>query len=339
MPTIHDVARLANVSAASVSLVVNDHNTSRVSASRRRQILRIAEELGYAPNGMARALNQGSTRIIGLIVPMRDPIFFNYFIAEILSGIQACLIEHGYHLMIYSHGVDTGRITRSVIMQSRYVDGLIVVNTRMCSKEDIVATTEELERAGIPFVMTNSYLGQQSVNYVGVDDVEVGRIAGAYLVKQGHKSMALLNGSMRSPMGQSLLAGFRDALKSKRVRFNPNFHAYSEYDSEHIKDTVQRWLSVPNRPTAIFCSDDQIVPDVYSVIHSKRMRVPKDVAVLGRGNLTLAAHLTPKLTTITIPAFHIGKRASELLIGGLKEKGAPSQKILLPCTVVEGKSA
>ena len=127
MPTIHDVARMARISTAAVSLVMNDHNTSRVSAARRRQILKIAEEIGYAPNGLAKALLHGETRIIGLIVPMRDPIFFNYFIAEVLSGIQACLIERGYHLMIYSHGADTGRVTRNELMQSRYVDGVIVV--------------------------------------------------------------------------------------------------------------------------------------------------------------------------------------------------------------------
>jgi DNA-binding LacI/PurR family transcriptional regulator len=140
-------------------------------------------------------------------------------------------------------------------------------------------------------------------------------------------------------MGQNLFAGFRDALKSMRLRFNPSFHAYSEYDSERIKETVSRWLGCKNHPTAIFCSDDQMVPEVYSAIRSKRMRVPRDVAVLGRGNLTLAANLTPKLSTIAIPAFHIGKRASELLISGLKEKGAPLQKIMLPCSVIRRQSA
>jgi DNA-binding LacI/PurR family transcriptional regulator len=288
---------------------------------------------------MAKALLQGSTRIIGLIVPMRDPIFFNHFIAEILSGIQTCLIERGYHLMIYSHGADTGRVTRSEIMQSRYVDAVIVVNTRMCSKQDIIETIAELEKARIPFVMTNSYFGQESSNYVGVDDVEVGRIAGTYLIEQGHKSLALLNGAVRSPMGQNLLTGFRLALKSRKLRLDSKFHAYSEYDRDCIMETVKQWLDSPNRPTAIFCSDDQIVPDVYSVVRSKRMHIPGDVAVLGRGNLTLIANLVPELTTIAIPAFHIGRRASELLIDSLKDKDAPPQKILMPCTVIKRASA
>ena len=339
MPTIHDVARLAKISTAAVSLVMNDHNTSRVSAARRRQILKIAEEIGYAPNGLAKALLHGETRIIGLIVPMRDPIFFNYFIAEVLSGIQACLIARGYHLMIYSHGADTGRVTRNELMQSRYVDGVVVVNTRMCSEEDIVATIAELNKAHIPFVMTNSYLGEQSTNYVGVDDIEVGRIAGTYLIERGHKMLALLNGAMRSPVSRNLLTGYRQAIKKHHLRFNPRCHVCSEYDGGRIKEAVKQWLRMPNRPTAIFCADDQMVPDVYSVIRSEGMKIPQDVAVLGRGNLTLTANLTPELTTIAIPAFHIGKRASELLIDALQEKEAPSQKILLPCSVIQRQSA
>lgn len=338
-PTIYEIARQAKVSAAAVSLVMNDHNTSRVSAARRKEILRIADSLGYAPNGMAKALIQGSTRILGLAVPLRDPIFFNQFIAEVLSGIQSCLIERGYHLMIYSHGVGTGRLTRGELAQTRYVDGLIVLNTRMCSRQDMLDTVSDLEKARVPFVMANCHLGGESSNYVGIDDFEVGRMAAAHLIGQGHKTIAMLNGAKRNPMGPSLAAGFRKALKAHKLPTDASLFQYSEYDSERIRKSIESWLARAKRPTAIFCSDDQIAPEVYAILRARRLRIPEDVAVLGRGNLSLIANLAPELSTIAIPAFHIGKRSAELLIDYLNDPATPSQGILLPCTLIRRQSA
>lgn len=338
-PTIYEVARYAKVSAAAVSLVMNDHDTPRVGAARRKEILRIARSLGYRVNGMAKALIQGQTRIVGLAVPFRDPIFFNQFIAEVLSGIQTCLTERGYHLMIYSHGNDTGHLTRGEIAQTRYVDGVIVLNTRMCSRQDMLDTASELQKARVPFVMANCDLGSQSSNYVGIDDFAVGELAANYLIERGHRTIGMLNGAKRNPMGPALASGFRLALKKHRLSVDPKLHAYSEYDRGRVARTIESWLSHSPRPTAIFCSDDQIVPEVYSVLRSAKLNIPRDIAVLGRGNLSLIANLAPELSTIAIPAFHIGKQSAELLIDSLNAPDAPTQRILLPCTLIRRQSA
>ena len=150
MSTIHDVARKAKVSIASVSLVMNDPETPRVGATKRTIIQQVAQELGYAPSGIAKALNKGETKILGLVVPLRDPIFFNSFIAQVLSGIQAAIVTRGYHLMIYSHQTNTGQITANELRQSRFADGLIVLNTRMCTKADQENTIAALHLAHIP---------------------------------------------------------------------------------------------------------------------------------------------------------------------------------------------
>src|ERR1700761_8073433 len=176
MPTIYDVATQAKVSIAAVSLVMNDANTTRVGSAKRQEILRVAKKIGYTPSVVAKALTEGSTRIIGLVIPLREPIFFHPFIAEILSGLQNRVAEQDYHLMIYSHKAGTGRVTRDEIRQSRYADGVIVLNTRMSTAEDMAATIEELRTANIPFVMVNGYSGNGQINYVGIDDRETGRI-------------------------------------------------------------------------------------------------------------------------------------------------------------------
>lgn len=128
MATIYDVAQRPGVSAASVSLTLKDPATKRVGAKKRESILRIAQELAYHPSGIARALSEGSTKILGLLIPKHQSIFVNHFIVDLLSGIQTIAAENGYDLMIYSHIAESGRLTRRELLKSRYVDGMAVLN-------------------------------------------------------------------------------------------------------------------------------------------------------------------------------------------------------------------
>lgn len=339
MPTIFDVAREAGVSTAAVSLVLNDPRTTRVGAEKRKEVLRAARSLGYTPNLLAKGLAKRKTGILGLVVPMRDPIFFNYFIAEVLAGIQSSVMERGHHLMIYSHAARTGKITRSQVLQSRYVDGLVFFNTRLCTASDMAATIHELRTFVIPFVMVNAYYGHDAVNYVGVDDREIGFSAGKYLAAKGHKRIALLDGARRSPVSGPIREGFRTALREMGIRPADELTAYGEFDKDTIDQAVRGWMRRKKFPTAIFCSDDQMAPDVYDALKMQGRRVREDVAVIGRGDLTVTRHLSPKLTTIRIPLFEMGRRAAELLGDVVKEPGQSPQRILLPTTLVERESA
>lgn len=339
MATIYDVANAAKVSIASVSLVMNNPNTPRVGAAKRKQILALAGKLGYSPSGLARALSSGSTRILGLVVPMRDPIFFNNFIAEVLAGIQSCVMERGYHLMIYSHSASSGRITKGELTQSRFVDGVIVFNTRMCSLQDMKDTIDDLRGARIPFVMTNCYAGKDQINYVGVDDYEIGSSGAAYLAGRGHTRVALISGAVRSPMTPQVLSGFKAGLRKAGIKLEPRLHFCSDYDAKIIHDKIVAWFSSSNPPTAIFCADDQLVPDVYRTLEELKKRIPEDVSVLGRGNLPIGTVLKPHLTTIAIPAFEMGKKAAELLIDAVAVNPAAPRRISLKAKLIERESA
>lgn len=338
VPTIHDVARAAKVSIAAVSLVMNDPLTPRVSAAKRQNIRDIANKLGYSPNGIAKALIRGETKIVGLVIPMRDPIFFNHFIAQVLAGIQSRLIKHGYHLMIYSHQAETGQITSGEIKQSRFADGLIVLNTRMCTALDQKNTIDDLNAARIPFVMANCYSGKDPINYVGFDDYGAGKLGGEFLAAQGHRRIAFISGTKNSPMSQRLLDGFKAALRKKNLKYIQQLHVYSEYDPERIESAVEKWMDLKARPTAIFCGDDQFVPDVYRIVHSKGLAIPGDVAVLGRGNIALDSVLDPKLSTITVPGYEMGIQAAEMLLRILQNRNKSSERIILPCALVSRAS-
>ena len=338
LPTIKDVARLANVSLAAVSLVVNDPGTNRVGPVKKKAILKIAQEIGYRPNGFAQALLKKQTKILGLIVPLRDPIFLNQFLAEVVAGIQHCVMQRGYHLMIYSNKEASGRVGVDEIRESRFTDGLIVVNTRMCADADITKTIKELQRTTFPFVMVNSYYGRAPINYVGVDDDVIGRMAGEFLVRKGHQRIAFLGGTRESSHSAVLLGGLRDLLAEKKIPLPSTRIGFTNYQKDQIVEQTHTWIRAKQRPTAIFCADDQLVPAVYSVLRTEGLSIPGDIAVLGRGDLAFTSYLEPRLSSLSVPTFHMGKRAAELLIDTLENPGTPPTRILMPSQVVERES-
>ena len=339
MATIYDVAKAAQVSIAAVSLVMNDPKTPRVGAQKRKHILEIAGKLGYSPNGLARALSRGTTRILGLVVPMRDPIFFNTFIAGILAGIQSCAIEHGYHLMIYSHSRKSGRITKGELIQSRFVDGVILLNTRLCSLQDMKDSIDDLNRAHIPFVMTNCYAGDDKINYVGVDDCEIGRRGAEYLADRGHSRIALICGAAKSPMTPQLLSGFKSGLANAGKKFDTRLYFCSEYNPLVVHDKIVSWFAHPHPPTAIYCADGQMVPDAYRTLEELHQRIPEDVCVLGREYGPLDTALKPQLTTFAIQPFEMGKKAAELLIEKVQTKSEKVRRIYLDAQLIMRESA
>ncbi len=337
MTTIHDVARQAKVSIAAVSLAMNDAGTNRVSAAKKKIILEAARETGYRPSAVAKALSEGNTHILGLVVPMREQIFFNHFIVEVLAGIQACLMERNYHLMIYSHGTATGGITQGEMAQSRYADGVIVLNTRLSSERDMLDTIKSLNDASIPFVMVNGRPRGASVSYVGVEEYEVGRLAGDYLIQEGHRRIAMLGGAMRRPGDQSMLQGLTDACREKKLPAKYPLHEYTEFERGRIGQMVTGWMKGKYPPTAIFC-DDQMAPEVYETCSELGLRIPGDVSVLGCGDLALGTKMIPKLTTIRVPAMEIGRLAAEMLIDQVEPPRAPAREILLPCSTTVRES-
>ncbi|HEY5256537.1 MAG TPA: LacI family DNA-binding transcriptional regulator, partial [Acidobacteriaceae bacterium] len=322
------------------SIALNKAESTRVSAERRKKIIQIAEEMGYAPNELARALAERRTRLLGLVVPMRDPIFFNQFIAQALSGIQSTLMQRGYNLLIFSPTGKPGRATRDQMLESRFTDGLIFINTRSCTAQDVDATIDELQRAQVKFAMINSYYGRAPINYVGVDDVSIGVAAAEYLAERGHRRIAFLSGLATLPAHQRLVTGLRRGLARHGVELPENRIGCTGYEREHACRILDSWFKVKRQqPTAIFTADDQLLVHLYDYAEGHGLSFPQDVSVLNRGNLGSNEHMRPRPTTLTIPTFRMGELAADLLINSIENIGTPPQRIFLPYELVPGTTA
>jgi LacI family transcriptional regulator len=337
-PKLSDIAKRVGVSTAAVSLALNKGETTRVGAAKRTEILRVAQEMGYYPNELAKALAERRTRLLGLVVPLRDPIFFNQFIAQALSGIQSTLMRRGYNLLVFSPSGKPGRETRDQIMESRFTDGLIFINTRSCTAQDVTDTIQELKAAQIRFSMINSYYGRAPINYVGVDDAKLGEAAANYLVSKGHRKIAFLSGSATLPAHMQLTKGLQRGLSRHRLTLNRV--GCTQYERERAFTILDEWFANRrDRPSAIFTADEQLLLHLYDYIEARGMTAPEDVSVLGRGNIGSGDRLRPRPTSLVIPTFRMGELAADMLIDEIEKPHAKPQRILLPFEMAPGTTA
>ena len=338
-PKLADIAKRAEVSIAAVSIALNNRDTKRVSEAKRNEIRKIAEELNYVPNEVAKALSERRTRLLGLVVPFRDPIL-NHFIAQVLSGIQVTLMRRGYSLLLYSPTGKSGGSTRDQVLERRFTDGLIFVDTGSSSTRDLAERIQQLEAAKIKFVMINTYSHRASVNSVGVDDSAMGEAAAHYLVQRKHRRIAFLSSSGMLPTHLHLLQGLRRGVIAHGLDLPAEHIGCSENNEETTFRILDRWLaSKRTAPTAIFCADDQLLMHLYGYVEARGMRLPEDVAVIGRGDASFNSLLRPRPTAFYLPTFEMGELGAGMLIDLIEKPEQKPQRVLLPFKLHAGNTA
>ena len=339
-PTLADIAKRVGVSASAVSIALNKGETTRVSAKTRQRILKVAGEMSYSPNELAKALAENKTCLLGLVVPMRDPIFFNLFIAQTLSGIQSTLMRRGYNLLVYSPSGPGGLIARDKIYESKFTDGIIFVNTRSCSAGSVDETIRELQAAKVKFSMINSYYGRAPINYVGVDDAAIATAAADYLVGKHHRRIAFLSGAHTLPAHMQMVKGLDRGLRKHGLALPAELIGCTEYDRDQAFALLDRWFQRKgHRPTAVVAADDQLLMHLYDYVDLRGMAIPEDVSVLARRNIGIEDHIRPRPTSIVIPTFQMGQLAAELLIDTIENPACEPRRIMLPFELIEGTTA
>ena len=338
--TLAEIAKRVGVSEAAVSIALSKGETNRVSAKTRERILKVASELQYSPNELAKALAENRTRLLGLVVPLRDPIFFNLFIAQVLSGIQSTLMHRGYNLLVYSPAGQRGLGVRANLFESKYTDGIIFINTRSCSAAHVNETLRKLRATDVKFSMINSYYGHAPINYVGVDDAAIGRAAAEYLIAKGHRRIALFSGLHTLPAHMQLVRGLKQGLEGHGLSLPDVYIACCEYDREKSNQLLDKWFTGRGqKPTAILAADDQLLMHIYDYADKKGMSVPGDFSILARRNVGIEDHIRPRPTSIVIPTFRMGELAAELVIDAIEKPDHAPRRVLLPFELLEGATA
>ena len=333
--TISDVARESNVSIATVSYVVNN-GPRNVSPETRARVKRAMEELKYHPNSIARALTQKRLNTIGIVFPHPHPnLVADSYFSTLLDGIISVAVKRQQHVMLYTglewHGSDSLPAFRD-----RRVDGFIVIAALVDS--DLVPSLVE---ADIPFVQINGGVYPQRTVNVDVDNVDAVHQAISHLASLGHRRIAHLGGQANSPSTVPRRQAFIAAMNEHGLPIDYDLILERSYDKEWGCDGMNRLLSLPVPPTAVFAGGDGIAVGAYIACANAGVSIPNEMSIVGFDDALYAGTLNPPLTTVRHPLTEIATMATTLLLDQLLEEpgqAAQNESIKLPAELVLRRS-
>ncbi|MEA4912024.1 MAG: LacI family DNA-binding transcriptional regulator [Oscillospiraceae bacterium] len=315
MNNIKDVARLAGVSASTVSRALSDK--ACVSDETRERIRQAAAELNYSPNVIAKSLKMGRTNTIALLLPsIRNHIF-----PEIASGVEDEARRCGVTVILCNTDEDE-RIEKEYLakLRAQWVDG-VIVSTMKPGSDHI----RKLRDEGFPIVLTSRYYGDDGFDAVAVDNFGAARGAVDYLIKRGHKRIAVALGSGELNIYKDRFRGYRQALTDNGLAFDEALVLHDSGAADDLYFKVQTLFSFGPAPDALFATNDPKAIIALRAIRDVGLRVPQDVSVLGFDNIELSAMLEPPLTTVSQPFYQMGALAMKKLLCQIeaKEAGKP----------------
>jgi DNA-binding LacI/PurR family transcriptional regulator len=302
-PTISDVARLAEVSIATVSRVI--HNTGAVNKETRSRVEEAVERLGYQPRRTPK--KSPSEKIVLLL--SGDVV--NPFFAEIIRGTQEEIDSQQHMLAIMQIAANHGQIIRAASQLP--VVGVVLTGTSPFP--ELMAWREE---AGIPLVVINYRINQAGVSCIAVDFSDAYARATRHLLDLGHTRIGYIDVNGNSEISQARMRGYLDALAEADIPFDPKL--YTSLPAEtYVYGGFQAAnsllsLSPAERPTAVLAFNDLFALGIMHAVRAHGLLVPDDISVVGCDDIPMAAHTHPPLTTIGQPKYRIGKLAISTLL-------------------------
>jgi LacI family transcriptional regulator len=330
---LKDIAQDLNLSVVTVSKVLRGHPD--IGPETRERVLKRMKELNYRPNLAARALVTGRTNAIGLIVPDLVHPFFG----QVAKALSSALRVKGYSLVLSSSD-DDPELERQEIEQllARRVDVLVIA-----SAQREPGGFQRIEEQKTPCVLIDRKFQNVPAHFVGVDDVEVGRIATEHLFDVGCRYVAHIGGPEVST-GTGRAQGYREILARRGMKERPGYLAMREHGDDAGDRSgyaaMQALLQLKPRPDGVFCYNDPTAMGAMKAVLDTGLDVPQDVAIVGCGDVTYADFMRIPLTTVDQQSAEIGQRAAKLALSILENRlMRPKQVVLQPRLVERASTA
>ena len=317
MITIKDVAQKAGVSPSTVSRALS--GKIPVEEKTREKVLAAVKELNYQPNALAKGLKEGRTGTIGLIVPnICNPVF-----PSVSRGVEDVARESGYTVVLCNTDEDVN-IEKEYIrkLQKKWVDGIILATSGRQSGH-----IRELKESGLPVVLLIRKL-EDKVDAVVIDNNKAACQAVSYLVRTGHRRIAMVNGDQRLTLYRERFQGYLRALKESDLDFEPSL-VLEIPDHGTCYAAMSEFLKTRPVPDAAFVASDPMAVQVMKAVKDAGYRIPGDISVIGFDNLEFSPYLDPPLTTVNQPLYRMGAAAADRIISLIEGKAsAPYVRVM-----------
>ena len=281
MASIREVAKLAQVSPATVSRVMN--GTAKVDEQKKRRVLEAIEETGFVPNEVARSLFKKSAKLIGLILPSIE----NPFFAQLAGAIERKADKHGYRLVLCNTGsnVEKERAAMQMLM-SMNADGIILTT----SNDEI---REYTAKCNIPVIVTDrSFSGSDALKYVHCNHYQGGRMAAEHLISCGCKNIVCIKGPQEISSAKDRYQGYKDICQEKGIKEQTMECAYDFNEGMRV---TEKLLEEYKDVDGIIACNDMVAISAYKVLIRNNIQVPKQVKLIGFDDIALSKLMTPAL--------------------------------------------
>jgi LacI family transcriptional regulator/LacI family repressor for deo operon, udp, cdd, tsx, nupC, and nupG len=319
--TIKTIAKIAGVSIATVSRVINGSSKVRPNTSKR--IMKIVEEMNYQRDNVARRMKVKTSEafIFGLVITDIS----NPFFANIARGVE----EFAYankHVMFMCNTNESPEKEKYFLnaMVSEKVSGVIIVPT---AGDNLLFSM--LISRGLPMVMIDRIKKNLNIDSVSINN-ELGSFIGVErLLKNGHKRIGIINGIKGLSNSEERFLGYKKAMEKANVPFAADLITYGNFNEVDGRKAMKTFLGLKNPPTAVFSTNNLMTLGAIKEIHQQKLLIPDDIALIGFDDSVWSEALTPPLTTIQQPGYELGLRAAELLYNRLKNRDAKKVNIIL----------
>lgn len=326
---IKEIAKMANVSTATVSRVIND--SDKVSKKTKKKVQQIIDEVGYIPNEVARGLvKQSSSRIIGMIIPD----IFNAYYAEMTAYIEPMLRKKGYSLQLCITNSDPEKFVYYVDdLISRKAAGLIILSTQIIDSEKTVKK-----------MRNNMAVVSVEGGFQGIDCITVENKKGMYqavenLIRNGHRKIGYVGYEFDHPNLLERVEGYKNALSDYGIVPEERYIIDEGNDNKPGYEGAIKLLSMDDPPTAIQCMNEYCARGVYMALMEKGVKIPDDISVSGFDGLRDFCLYSPKLTTSAIPIKEMAKAAVEQILNNVEHGNSDVLRtITFPTTLRIGES-
>lgn len=330
--TLDEVARVAGVSRATVSRVVN--GSPKVSPEIRRSVERAIDRLGYVPNRAARSLvTRRSESIAVVITEPATRLFSDPFFPRVIRGVSTALAARDLQLILLMPD-DLHEEERTVrYLTGGHVDGVILV-----SLHGNDPLPSELAARRVPLVVVGRPLGVE-VDHVDADNRGGATLATRHLLEGGRRRIATITGPADMVAGIDRLAGYRDALSEAGVPVDPQLIAVGDFTHEGGTAAMERLLATRPDLDAVFCASDLMAVAALGVLQTGGRRVPEDVAVVGYDDAPIATTTRPPLTSIRQPVEEMGREMVHLLVESMERRDRVPRRVILATELIRRASS